>query len=148
MQAAAAAPAITTVHELADRYSQAWNSHDVQAIVLLHTEDSVFQLHVPGGEPVEGRAAIREAFSAFLGQLSDLRFATTRLRVGAGHWVNESTLTGTVAGSVGIEGEALHAPGAPVEVACVDVIEVRDGLVARKDTYLDGISFLRQIGAS
>jgi hypothetical protein len=30
----------------------------------------------------------------------------------------------------------------------MDVLPLRDGLVARKDVYVDSISFLRQAGAS
>jgi hypothetical protein len=30
----------------------------------------------------------------------------------------------------------------------MDVMPIRDGLVARKDVYADSISFLRQLGAS
>jgi steroid delta-isomerase-like uncharacterized protein len=148
MEATAAANPNATVQDLADRYGEAWNDQDLEAILSLHSDDSVFQLHVPGGEPVEGREAIREAFAAFLAQLPDINFATVRLQVGPDHWVNESTLTGTVAGAVELEEQTLEAPGASVEVACVDVIQVRDGLVTRKDTYLDGVSFMRQIGAA
>jgi steroid delta-isomerase-like uncharacterized protein len=148
MEATAAANPNATVQDLADRYGEAWNDQDLEAILSLHSDDSVFQLHVPGGEPVEGREAIREAFAAFLAQLPDINFATVRLQVGPDHWVNESTLTGTVAGTVELEEQTLEAPGASVEVACVDVIQVRDGLVTRKDTYLDGVSFMRQIGAA
>jgi steroid delta-isomerase-like uncharacterized protein len=146
--AAAATPAIATVQQLADRYGEAWNDQDLETILSLHSEDSVFQLHVPGGEPVQGREAIHEAFAAFLAQLPDINFATVRLHVGPHHWVNESTLTGTVADAVELEDQTLEAPGASVEVACVDVIQIRDGLVTRKDTYLDGVSFMRQIGAA
>lgn len=55
-------------------------------------------------------------------------------------------MTGTVAGSLEVEGETLGTSGARVEVECVDVIEVRDGLVARKDTYLDTLAMQRQLG--
>ncbi len=36
--------------------------------------------------------------------------------------------------------------GARVEVDCVDVIEVRDGLVASKQTYIDSLAMQRQLG--
>jgi steroid delta-isomerase-like uncharacterized protein len=136
------------VEQLATDYGDAWNEHDLDGIMALHTDDTIFRLHVPGGEPVEGRDAVRGAFAAFLEQVPDMHFATRHLRVGADHWVLESTLTGTVAGSIEVEGERLAAPGERLSVPCVDVFEVRDGLVSRKHTYLDGVSFLRQLGLS
>ena len=41
-----------------DAYNAAWNRHDVDAIVAMHTEDSVFENHTSGGRAV-GKAAIR-----------------------------------------------------------------------------------------
>jgi ketosteroid isomerase-like protein len=111
-----------SVEELAARYQEAWNSRDLDAIASLHTVDSVFQLHAVGGQEVVGRDAIRATFAAFVSQFPDLHFAAERLRVGGSHWVFESKLT---------------AASAEVEIDCIDVIEVRDGLIARKDTYLD-----------
>jgi ketosteroid isomerase-like protein len=111
-----------SVEELAARYQEAWNSRDLDAIASLHTVDSVFQLHAVGGQEVVGRDAIRATFAAFVDQFPDVHFARERLRVGSGHWVFESKLT---------------AASAEVEIDCIDVIEVGDGLVARKDTYLD-----------
>ena len=138
--------AVTAIHELADRYGQAWNSQDLDAIVALHTEDSVFHLHVPGSAPVEGRDAIRQAFAAFIAQLPDIDFAQRSLLAGDDHWVLESTMTGTVAQPLELDGEQLEAPGSRIEVDFVDVITVRDGKVARKESYLDAVTFQRQMG--
>ncbi len=138
----------TAIEELSTRYGEAWNSQDLEAILALHSDDSVFHLHVPGSEPAEGKDAIREAFAAFLTQLPDINFATTRLRCGADFWVLESKLTGTVAAPIEIEGESVEGQGARIEVDFIDAIEVRDGLVSRKDSYLDGVAFERQMGAA
>jgi ketosteroid isomerase-like protein len=118
---------MTSVEVLAARYEQAWNSRDLDAIASLHTADSVFQLHALGGQEVVGRDAIHANFATFLDQFPDVHFARERLRVGSGHWVFESKLT---------------AASAQIEIDCIDVIEVRDGLVARKDTYLDTAGLL------
>src|SRR5262245_30435063 len=125
--------AVTNITELAERYGEAWNTHDVDAIVALHTEDSVFHLHVPGGAPVEGRDAIRATFAGFIEQLPDINFATRRLTVGDDHWVLESVMTGN---------------GAQIEVDFVDVIAVRDGKVARKHSYLDAVTYQQQADAA
>jgi ketosteroid isomerase-like protein len=51
-----------------------------------------------------------------------------------------------VAQPIEVEGEALGESGARVEVDCVDVIEVRDGRVASKQTYIDSLAMERQLG--
>ena len=38
------------------------------------------------------------------------------------------------------------AEGKPFAIAGADVFTVRDGLVARKDTYLDWLAYQRQVG--
>jgi len=38
-------------------YGEAWNSHDIEAIVSMHTDDSVFENHTSGGKGV-GKDAI------------------------------------------------------------------------------------------
>jgi steroid delta-isomerase-like uncharacterized protein len=137
----------TAIEELAVRYGEAWNDQDLDAIVAMHAEDGTFHLHVPGSEPVRGREAIRAAFGGFLAQLPDIHFEPVRLRTGEGFWVLESVMSGTVAAPIEVEGERMEAAGARVEVDFLDVIVVENGLIARKDSYLDALSFERQLGA-
>jgi ketosteroid isomerase-like protein len=109
--------------ELAREYSRAWASREVAAIVALHTEDSVFHVHGLT-EPAIGRPAIAAAVTAMFGQAPDLRFEPVRLHLGADHIASEYVMSGTAGSS------AFACDGA-------DVIVVSDGLVQRKDTYLD-----------
>jgi steroid delta-isomerase-like uncharacterized protein len=136
------------VEGLAERYGEAWNTQDLDGILALHAEDGSFQLHIPGGEPAEGRAAIRDAFAGFLTQLPDIRFETRRLLAGPGFWVLESNMAGTAAAPFDVDGEQVDAPGARIEVDAVDVITVRDGLVQTKDTYVDALAFQSQLEAA
>ncbi|HMJ72516.1 MAG TPA: nuclear transport factor 2 family protein [Solirubrobacterales bacterium] len=52
------------IQELALEYATAWGEHDLDAIMALHSEDSVFQVHGDDGEPATGSAAVREAIAA------------------------------------------------------------------------------------
>ena len=144
------------IRELATRYGDAWNSQDVAAIIAMHTDDSVFVAHAAGSEPAEGKDAVREAFAGYLALLPDINFAERALHVGEDHWVLESVMSGTVAQSIEVDGVYPAAgfvaaenagSGARVEIDCVDVIEVRDGLVASKQTYIDSLAMQRQLGA-
>jgi steroid delta-isomerase-like uncharacterized protein len=143
------------IQMLAQRYGEAWNRQDLDAIMDLHTDDSVFVAHAAGSVPAEGKDAVREAFASYLALLPDINFAERALHVGDDHWVLESTMSGTVAGSIEVEGvdpgaEFVAAEnvegGARIEVDCVDVIEVRDGLVASKQTYIDSLTMQRELG--
>ena len=136
----------TAIRMLAERYGEAWNRQDLDAIMDLHTEDSVFVAHAVGTPPAEGKEAVREAFAGYLALLPDINFAERSLHVGDDHWVLESVMSGTVAQPIEVEGEALGKSGTRVEVDCVDVIEVRGGLVASKQTYIDSLAMQRQLG--
>jgi ketosteroid isomerase-like protein len=119
--------------ELAARYGAAWAAHDLDAIMSMHTDDTVFHLH-GGGEPAVGLAATREAFAAAAVQVQDIRFEKTRVYIGANHFVSEYEMSGSS------DGKSFTCDG-------VDVIAVTDGRVARKDTYLDWPAIERQLGA-
>lgn len=138
----------TEIEELAARYGDAWNAQDLEAIVAMHAPDGIFHLHAPGMVAVEGRDALREAFSGFLAQLPDIHFEPVRLRAGDDFWVLESRMSGTVSAPIEVEGEQVEATGARVEVDFLDVIAVHDGLLARKDSYLDTLDFQAQLAAA
>lgn len=121
-----------TLPEFALSYSRAWAEHDPDAILALHTDDTVFHMH-GYAEAATGRAAVRAAIVALLAQAPDLHFAHRRAHFGADHFVSEYEVSGTVGGK---------------RFACegVDVFTLRDGRVARKDTYIDGLAYQRQTG--
>jgi hypothetical protein len=123
------------IQDLAVRYGTAWASRDVDAIMAMHTDDTVFHLH-GGGEPAVGRAATREAIAAALAEWPDLRFEKKRVQFGAGHFVSEYEMSATTAA-----GQLLVCDG-------VDVFAVEGGRIARKDTYLDWVALQEQQAGS
>ena len=134
-----------TIEELIPVYSEAWASHDPDRIASLHAEDGIFQLHSGGAGPVEGRAAIREAFAAFLAQFPDLAFAEQELLVAGWGWSVRWTMSGTLAIPFGV-GERTAEPGAAISLDAVDVITASNGLIDAKHTYLDWAAGLEQMG--
>jgi len=133
------------LHELIDRYNAAWNAHDVETIVSLHTEDSVFENHVTGDVNV-GREEIGRAISGIFSVFPDLSFETRRAYVRDDLVVQEWTARGTHEGPMTRSGIEVQPTGRKVEYKGMDVIPIRDGLVARKDVYSDSITLLRQLG--
>jgi uncharacterized protein (TIGR02246 family) len=112
-----------------ETYATTFATCDPDAIVVLHTEDSQFWLHL-GEEPVQGRAAIRDRFAQYFEQWRSFGFDVYRVRFGDRHWVLDWALTSEIIGADGTP--------KPVRFDCIDLVEVDDdGLVTRKDTFVD-----------
>jgi uncharacterized protein (TIGR02246 family) len=111
---------------ISQRYFDAWAARDSDRIAELHTEDTQFWAHL-GGEPVRGREAVREAFAEVFERFPEYGFETYRVLYGEDFWVLDWALT--------------FKPEDASESKrfdCLDVVNVSpDGLVARKDTFVD-----------
>ena len=79
--------------EVIDRYNDAWNAHDVEAIMRLHAPDMVFENHT-AGERAEGEA-VREHVAGIFAAWPDLTFRTRRLYVREDLVVQEWTASAT-----------------------------------------------------
>ncbi len=118
--------------EFALEYGQAWDGHDADSIAAMHTDDSVFHLHDLEA-PASGRAAVRQLLAMLIANAPDVQFAPIRAHFGADHFVTEYTMSGTVSG------KQFAVDGA-------DVFTMRDGLIERKDSYVDWLAYERQTG--
>lgn len=127
------------------RYGDAWNRHDVDAILAMHTDDSVFENHTSGGKGV-GKAEIRTILEGVFATFPDLRFEGRRTYVREDLVVQEWTATATHTKAITRAGKTYPPSGRAMSWIGMDVIPMRDGLVAGKHVYVDSISFLRQIG--
>ena len=61
-------------------------------------------------------------------------------------FVGEWTATATHAKPIARNGRTLPPTGKTVSWNGMDIMPVRDGLVARKDVYVDSVTYLKQIG--
>ncbi|HEV7482599.1 MAG TPA: nuclear transport factor 2 family protein [Solirubrobacterales bacterium] len=109
----------TDVKTIQQRYSQAWNGHDPDAIAALHTEDTRFCTH-GAGTAAKGREAMRTAAAETFAQFPQFASRPIRVLFGPDHWVMEWTMV-----------------NADLSVDCIDVIPLEGGLVKTKDTYFD-----------
>ncbi len=132
------------LQEAIERYNEAWNGHDVEAIVAMHAPDMVFENHT-AGERVEGEAVGGHIGSIFA-TWPDIRFETRRLYVREGLVVQEWTATATHANEMR-RGELVAEPtGRTVSWEGLDVIPFENGLVKRKDVYSDSVTILSTLG--
>jgi steroid delta-isomerase-like uncharacterized protein len=126
------------------RYNQAWNTHDLDAIMAMHAPDMVFENHT-AGESAEGDD-VRGHIGSIFETWPDIHFETRRLYVREGVVTQEWTATATHAEEMR-RGDLVAEPtGKKFEWRGVDVIPFEDGLVKRKDVYSDSVSILRQLG--
>jgi steroid delta-isomerase-like uncharacterized protein len=127
-----------------DRYNDAWNRHDVDAIVALHAPDMVFENHT-AGEQATG-PAVRDHVAAIFAGWPDIAFRSRRLYVREDLVVQEWTATATHTRELR-RGDLVAPPsGRRLEWKGMDVIPFENGLVKRKDVYSDSVAILRQVG--
>lgn len=104
------------------RFNQAWNAHDLPAALALTTDDCIFEATAPApdGIRVEGRAGLAAAWQPI--------FADTN-----SHFTTEEAF---VAGDRVVARWRYDWAGG--HIRGVDVIRVRDGLIAEKLAYVKG----------
>jgi steroid delta-isomerase-like uncharacterized protein len=102
------------LQEFIDRYNDAWNAHDVDAIVAMHTADSVFENHVTGDVNV-GREQIGNAIRGIFTVFPDLNFEGRRQYIRDDLVVQEWTARGTHGGMMSRGGVEVEPTGRKVE---------------------------------
>jgi ketosteroid isomerase-like protein len=113
------------VRRLVDRYRAGWFGHDVDGIMAVVSDDVVFD-NVTTGERVEGAAAFRAHVTQIHQRWPDLGFEEHALYIATDTGVAEWTAQATAA-----DGRRLEWDG-------IDVINCRDGLIARNAVYSSG----------
>jgi steroid delta-isomerase-like uncharacterized protein len=127
-----------------ERYNQAWNDHDLDAIMAMHAPDMVFENHT-AGESAQGEA-VRDHIGSIFESWPDIAFEGRRTYVREGLVVQEWTATATHTNTMR-RGDLVADPtGNRIEWKGLDVIPFEDGLIKRKTVYSDSVSVLRQVG--
>jgi steroid delta-isomerase-like uncharacterized protein len=126
------------------RYNEAWNAHDLDAIMSMHASDMTFENHT-AGESARGEE-VRQHIAKIFDTWPDIRFETRRLYARDGVVTQEWTATATHQNTMR-RGDLMAEPtGKMLEWRGVDVIPFENGQVKRKDVYSDSVSILRQVG--
>ena len=109
-----------------EAFSDAWNRHDVDALMAFMSDDCVFQS--AGGPDAcgarhVGPEAVRKAFAAAWATLPDAQWRNSRHVVHGDFGVSQWTFTGTA------------ADGTRVETDGVDLFTFRNGKIALKNSF-------------
>lgn len=118
-------PPTVTVETLA-AFSDAWNRHDIDALMSFMADDCVFQ---PAAGPDAcgtrhvGAAAVRKAFAAAWETVPDAQWRNGVHFVHGDHGTSQWTFTGTA------------ADGTRIETDGIDVFRFRDGKIVLKNVF-------------
>ncbi|MEK7786578.1 MAG: nuclear transport factor 2 family protein [Chloroflexota bacterium] len=107
-------------------FADAWNRHDVVALMSFMTEDCVFEASAGPdvcGTRCAGREAVRAGFAEVWATFPDAHWGSARHFVRGDRGVSEWTFTGT------------RADGTRVEVNGCDLFTFKDGKIALKNSY-------------
>jgi steroid delta-isomerase-like uncharacterized protein len=112
--------------ELLDRFAEAWNRHDLDALMSMMTDDCVFEASAGSqvdGQRSHGKQAVRAAFAAVFEAFHDAHWANPRHFIANNRGVSEWTFTG------------MQKDGKRVEVTGCDLFTFREGKIAIKNSY-------------
>jgi steroid delta-isomerase-like uncharacterized protein len=112
--------------ETLQAFADAWNRHDIDALMSFMTEDCVFEASAGpdvAGTRFVGHTAVRAAFAEVWATFPDAHWGDARHFIVGERGVSEWTFTGT------------RADGAYVEVHGCDLFTFRGGKIALKNSY-------------
>jgi ketosteroid isomerase-like protein len=107
-------------------FLDAFNAHDVDAIMSFFTEDCVLDMPrgpAPGGRRLVGKEQVRAGIQARFDGIPDIRYVDDRHWTCGDRGVSEWTIQGT------------QATGEPIAVRGCDLFEFTDGKISRKDSF-------------
>jgi steroid delta-isomerase-like uncharacterized protein len=109
-----------------DAFADAWNRHDVDALMTFMTDDCVFEASAGPdvcGMRYEGPDQVRKGFSEVFATFPDAHWGGARHFISGDGGVSEWTFTGT------------RADGRRVEVNGCDIFTFKNGKIALKNSY-------------
>lgn len=119
-------PDASVTVEMLQAFADAWNRHDVDALMTFMTQDCVFEASAGSdicGTRYVGHETVRVAFAEVWAAFPDAHWGGARHFIAGERGVSEWTFTGT------------RADGARVEVYGCDLFTFRGGKIAVKNSY-------------
>ena len=119
-------PSATNATTVLKDVLDAFNAHDLDAIMSFFAEDCVLEMPrgpAPGGRRLVGKRDVREGLRSRLDGIPDVHYGDDRHWVCGDRGVSEWTLRGT------------WRTGEPIEVRGCDLFEFADGKIRRKDSF-------------
>jgi ketosteroid isomerase-like protein len=115
-----------TATSVLEGFLDAFNAHDVDAIMSFFAEDCVLEMPrgpAPGGLRLTGKEQVRKGIQSRLDGIPDIHYGDDRHWTCGDRGVSEWTIRGT------------QRTGEPIEVRGCDLLELVDGKISRKDSF-------------
>ena len=112
--------------DLLRSFADAFNAHDINAVMLHMTDDCVFEASAGpniDGEKYTGQEQVRKAFENVFADFPDAHWGNARHFISGNRGFSEWTFTGT------------RPDGTRVEVTGCDLFTFKDGKIAIKNSY-------------
>ena len=129
--------------EVSDRYTDAINAHDADAIGALYADDAVFS--EPAGE-FSGREAIVQYWERFFTAFPDLNGRDEFKAESGDTAINEWSVSGTNSGAMETPEGTIPATGKQMTLRGCDSLTVREGRIQSHRAYYDQLAFMTQLG--
>jgi steroid delta-isomerase-like uncharacterized protein len=130
--------------QLAGRFVEAFNAHDEKALLALDTSDST--MTAPGGAVLHGGQASTGYAMAWLNAFPDARLVIRNEIITGDTIVQEFTFEGTHTATLSAPTGDIPATNRRLSGRGVQVLKVRDGLIADTQLYFDQVDVLTQLG--
>ncbi len=148
MAASKAPMTMAKIRTVADSLVEAWNNHDVEAM-LEHLTDDVIWAEPTLEEPIRGKEAVAAHVKDTLGAYPDLRvlkedfhvFADTDEGVGVSTWTLKATNTGAS------KETGIPATGKQVTLSGTNLFKFRGDQIKEYVLVYDALNLLQQLGA-
>jgi ketosteroid isomerase-like protein len=119
-------PSTSVTENTLKSFLDAFNRHDLDAVMSFFTESPVLQLprgSQPWGSRAEGRAEVRALLATRFQGIPDVHYSEDRHLVSGDRGFSEWLLTGTT-----VDGKRIRVRGC-------DLFEFEKGQIAKKDSY-------------
>lgn len=132
------------VHDVLQRFTDAFNAHDADAMRSFYTDESVFT--APGGVELRGADAIVEYAQTWLRAFPDGTQTTHTEVVGDGWAATQFTFTGTHTETLASPDGDVPATGRTLSGRGAEVLRIEGGKVLEDHLYFDQMDVMTQLG--
>src|SRR5829696_2439049 len=134
---------MSDARDVSNRYTDAINAHDAEALAALYAEGS--GLVEPAGAFM-GREAVSDYWSRFFEAFPDVKGRDMFKAENGDTAINEWIFTGTNTGPMETPEGIIPATGKSITIKGCDVLTVRGGLIVEHRAYYDQVAFMNQLG--
>jgi len=132
--------------ELAKKYAQVWNAHDVAGVAKLYADNAL--IYQPDlSEPMKGNKNLETAYANYFRAIPDIKIEFITIISSGDQACFEFLETGTFTGPLATPNGDIQPTGRKFEIKGAVLLKITpEGLIIEDKTYYDQASWLAQLG--